>query len=139
MTVVLDASVTIRWLLSDGSSQDLAYADAVLGAVIERGSVVPVIWALEVANVAARAEANSLIRPELTTRFLERLEAMPIKVDEEMYERAFTDTLALARSHKLTAYDASYLELARRLDIPLATLDEDLQKAAKKAGVKKFS
>jgi predicted nucleic acid-binding protein len=100
--------------------------------------VVPVIWALEVANVAARAEANSLIRPELTMRFLERLEAMPIRGDGETYERAFTDTLALARSHKLTAYDASYLELARRLDIPLATLDGKLQKAAKKAGVRKL-
>jgi predicted nucleic acid-binding protein len=44
----------------------------------------------------------------------------------------------LARRHKLSAYDASYLELAIRLGVPLATLDVDLQKAAKKAGVKRF-
>jgi predicted nucleic acid-binding protein len=49
-----------------------------------------------------------------------------------------SDTLQLARRYKLSAYDASYLELALRRGIPLATLDEDLQKAAKKAGVKKF-
>lgn len=53
--------------------------------------------------------------------------------------RFFSDTLQLARRYTLSAYDASYLELALRLGMPLATLDEDLQKAAKKAGAKKFA
>lgn len=50
-----------------------------------------------------------------------------------------SDTLQLARRYKLSAYDASYLELALRKGMPLATLDEDLHKAAKKVGVKKFA
>jgi predicted nucleic acid-binding protein len=61
-----------------------------------------------------------------------------IDVDPATFAQALSDTLQLARRYKLSSYDASYLELALRLGMPLATLDEDLQKAAKKAGVKRF-
>ena len=66
------------------------------------------------------------------------LQGMNIEADENTFAHALSDTLRLARTYKLSAYDASYLELALRLSIPLATLDEDLQKAAKKAAVKKM-
>jgi predicted nucleic acid-binding protein len=62
-----------------------------------------------------------------------------IVVDAATIAHALSGTLQLARRYKLSAYDASYLELALRLGLPLATLDEDLQKAAKKAGIKKFA
>ena len=67
------------------------------------------------------------------------LEGVDIDVDSATFAQALPDTLQLARRYKLSSYDASYLELALRLGMPLATLDEDLQKAAKKAGVKKFA
>ena len=71
--------------------------------------------------------------------FIEMLVDMNIEVDEATFEHALSDTLQLARTYKLSAYDASYLELALRLGAPLATLDEDLRRAAEKSGVKKFA
>ena len=70
--------------------------------------------------------------------FLEMLEGVDIEVDAATFSHALSGTLQLARRYKLSVYDASYHELSLRLGLPLATLDEDLQKAAKKAGVKKF-
>lgn len=64
---------------------------------------------------------------------------MDITVDPETLKHALSDTLRLARTYKLSAYDASYLELAMRLSLPIATLDTDLQKAAKKVGVVRFA
>lgn len=139
MSFVLDNSVTMRWFFEDGSPQDLAYADTILAAIKDQGAIVPVTWGLEVANVLSRAEAKSAVKAARTDAFLEMLEGLNIKPDAATFENSFTGTLRLARKYKLSSYDASYLELAIRLNIPLATLDEDLQKAAKKAGVKKFA
>ncbi len=99
---------------------------------------VPVTWGLEVANVIAGAEAKNLATEARSAEFLEMLEDLDIDVDSATFAHAMSDTLQLARRYRLSAYDASYLELALRLGIPLATLDVDLQGAAKKAGVKKF-
>lgn len=66
------------------------------------------------------------------------LACMPIHTDDSTSSHALADTLHLARRYRLSSYDASYLELALRLGRPLATLDADLAKAARKAGVKKF-
>jgi predicted nucleic acid-binding protein len=93
---------------------------------------------LEVANVIARAEAKGLVTEARSGAFLEMLQGVDIDVDPATFAQALSDTLQLARRYKLSSYDASYLELALRLGMPLATLDEDLQKAAKKAGVKRF-
>ena len=70
--------------------------------------------------------------------FLALLEDVDINVDAAIFVQALSGTLQLARRYKLSACNASYLELALRRGLPLATLDENLQKAAKKAGVKKF-
>ena len=67
------------------------------------------------------------------------LEDIDVEVDTATFSHALSDTLQLARRYKLSAYDASYLELALRLGVPLATLDGDLQAASKKVGVSKFS
>jgi hypothetical protein len=63
---------------------------------------------------------------------------MPIEADSATFTRALHDTLQLARRYRLSSYDASYLELALRAALPPATLDEDLRRAALKAGVKNF-
>lgn len=139
MNFVLDNSVTMRWFFGDGKPQELAYAGSVLDALKDASALVPATWGLEVANVIARAEAKNLVTEARSEAFLEMLEGIDIEEDKATFSHALSHTLQLARRYKLSAYDASYLELAMRLGLPLATLDEDLQKAAKKAGVKKFS
>ena len=126
----------MRWFFSDGKPSDLAYADKVLADVKRWSSVVPVTWGLEVSNVLARAESKGQVTKAKTARFIKMLDDMNIAADKETFKYSMSDTLQLARTYKLSAYDASYLELALRLDIPLATIDEGLRKAAKKAGVK---
>jgi len=139
VSFVLDNSVTMRWFFGDGKPQELAYAGNVLDAMQDAKAFVPMTWGLEVANVIAKAEEKALVTEARSGAFLEMLEGVDIEVDGATFAHALSDTLQLARRYKLSAYDASYLELALRLGIPLATLDEDLQKAARKAGVKKFA
>ena len=136
MAFVLHNSVTMRWFFGDGKPQELAFAAKVLDTMKKATARVPVTWGLEVANVIARAEAKNLVTEARSSAFLEMLEDVDIEVDTATFSQALSHTLQLARRFKLSAYDASYLELALRLGLPLATLDEDLQKAARKAGVK---
>ena len=139
MNFVLDNSVAMRWFFGDGKPQELAYAGKVLDAMKVTSALVPVTWVLEVSNVIARAEAKNLVTEARSEAFLELLQGVDIEVDSATFSHALSDTLQLARRYRLSAYDASYLELAMREGLPLATLDEDLQKAAKKAGVKRFA
>jgi predicted nucleic acid-binding protein len=138
VSFVLDNSVTMRWFFGDGKPQELAYAGRVLDALKKDSALVPVTWGLEVANVIAKAEAKTLVTEARSGAFLEMLEGIDIEVDNSTFAHALSDTLQLARRYKLSAYDASYLELALRKGVPLATLDVDLLTATKKVGVKKF-
>ncbi len=136
MSFVLDNSVTMRWFFGDGSADSAKYAEHVLDVLSTEDALVPATWGLEVSNVLARAEAKGLTTEARSTEFLELLASANIDVDEQTFARALGDTLNLARRHKLSSYDASYLELAMRKGIPLATLDDELQAAAAKAGVR---
>lgn len=138
MSFVLDNSVTMRWFFGDGKPQEVAYAGKVLDAMKNARARVPATWGLEVANVIAKTEAKGWVTEARSEVFLEMLDGVDIEVDAATFSHALSHTLQLARRYKLSAYDASYLELALRLGLPLATLDEDLQKAAKRAGVKRF-
>lgn len=138
MRFVLDNSVTMRWLFADGSADDLAYASHVLGLMEQDGmeAWVPSLWALEVANVVVRAETRGLLAEARSAEFLGLLQDMAVFVDNETAGRALNDTLQLARRFGLSAYDASYVELALREGLPLATLDADLRAATAKLGVR---
>jgi predicted nucleic acid-binding protein len=140
VTLVLDASVTMSWLLGDARPSDRTYAAAVLTDMRnpKAHAEVPVTWSLEIANVLARAEAGAIVTEAQSEAFLEMLSNLPIRADAETFAHAMTDTLHLARRYRLSAYDASYLELALRTGLPIATLDVDLAKAARKAGVRRF-
>ena len=138
MNFVLDNSVTMRWFFGDGTPSALAYARDVLETMKDASALVPVTWGLEVANVIATAEAKGLVTAARSETFLEMLKDVEIHADTATFSQALSDTLQVARRYRLSAYDASYLELALRESLALATLDEDLQKAAKKAGVKRF-
>ena len=138
MSFVLDNSVTMRWFFGDGSADAAQYAEQVLDLLITEDALVPATWGLEVSNVLARAEAKGLATEARSTEFLALLASANIAVDGQTSARASGDTLNLARRHKLSSYDASYLELAMRKGIPLATLDDELQAAAAQAGVRHF-
>jgi predicted nucleic acid-binding protein len=138
MSFVLDNSVAMCWLLNDGRPGDVAYALKVLDALKQTSAIVPGLWALEAANVVAKAEARGLIAEARTQVFVATLMRLNIATDKATASHALSDTLNLARRYKLSTYDAAYLELALREGLPLATLDTDLEKVARKAGVKRF-
>lgn len=138
MSFVLDNSVAMRWFFGDGSARELAYAREVLDAMKAEAAIVPGLWSLEAANVLARAEGTGLVSEARSETFIGMLQKLDISVDPATPVHALAATLQLARRHKLSAYDAAYLELALRSGLPLATLDEKLLKAARKAGVARF-
>lgn len=125
---VLDSSVALAWCFADEASPA---SDRLLDRLQRDGAVVPALWPLEVANVLRMAERRRRIACSSSDRFVDLLARLPISIDEETAGRAMGDTLALARDRDLTVYDAAYLELARRLVLPLATRDLDLRKAAR--------
>jgi predicted nucleic acid-binding protein len=138
VSFILDNSVAMCWLLNDGRPADANYALKVLDALKANIAVVPNLWALEAANVIAKAESKGLVTEARAQAFVATLMRLNIATDKATASHALGETLNLARRYKLSAYDAAYLELAMREALPLATLDADLEKAAKRAGVKRF-
>lgn len=138
MKFVLDASVALQWLIPQTNPAGVDYADAVLTALKESQAVVPSLFALETANVIAKVETKGIVSEADSQRFITLLGQLNIATDSATMTHALGDTLNLARRYKLSAYDASYLELALRMGLPLATLDADLAKAATSAGVPIF-
>jgi predicted nucleic acid-binding protein len=136
---VLDASVAVSWLLEDAGARQ-AYAVAAFNTLARPTTQahVPVTWALEIANVIANSEARGVLMPSRSQAFISALAAAPIICDSESDMRALNETLQLARRYRLSSYDASYLELALRTALALATLDDELRRVADKAGVKHF-
>ena len=127
--LVLDASVAVTWLVDDA---DNPLADAARWRIVDGGAFVPQAWHLEVRNALLVAERRRWISSGGTAARLKSLKALPIYTDTEPDPEA---ALALARGHHLTIYDAVYLELARRRDDALATLDARLARAATAEGV----
>jgi predicted nucleic acid-binding protein len=97
---------------------------------------VPALWFIEITNVLVMAERKGRITPTQSDAFIADLGKLGIERDDEAPDRAFTHLLTLCRTHRLTSYDAIYLDLAVRRNLPLATLDHDLSKTAKKLGVR---
>jgi predicted nucleic acid-binding protein len=132
---VLDNFVAMRWLLDSQKKADQTYAEKVLRSLVEAEAVVPNLWHLEVANVLLVAERRGELEPGEVERFIAQLESLPIVVDPLTSHQVFCRGLGLSRAYKLSTYDTGYLELAIREGLPLATLDKNLIKAAKKADV----
>lgn len=131
---VLDNSVTMRWCFDNGANP---FADKILEQLErqEGTAFVPVLWRYEVSAVLSRAQNKGLLTAQQTADFLQDLAALDIVVDLESGGRILTDVHRLAILYRLTAYDAAYLELALRRNLPLATLDVELSDACKAAGV----
>ena len=132
---VLDNSVSMRWLLESGKAVDQRYAEMVLKSMTDADAVVPNIWHLEATNVLLGAEKRREVNAGEIEGFITQLESLPLHVDSLTSHQAFSRIMALSRIYKLSSYDGAYLELAIREGLPLATLDKDLRKSAKKAGV----
>jgi predicted nucleic acid-binding protein len=130
--LVVDASVVLAWCFPDENND---YADRILDLLEETPAVVPSLWFVEVANALLVGERRNRLNPAEATRFLSLLRSLMVEADTQTSARALTDTLALARAWNLSAYDATYLELAMREGLPLATLDDRLREAATGAGV----
>ena len=132
---VLDAAVAVAWFFEDEAD---AYAQGVEDSLATASAVVPTVWGLEVANALLLGERRKRTTAAKVTTFLGLLTSLPISTDDETLSRAWQETLLLARTHELSVYDATYLELALRRGLPLASLDEKLKKAASAAGVPQF-
>ncbi len=132
---VLDNSVAMRWLLPSTKPADQKYAEKVLKSFSDMDALVPNLWHLEAVNVLVEAEIRAEIDAGEVERFISHLENLPLHVDRATAQQAFSRILSLARIYNLSSYDAAYLELAIREGLPLATLDKDLRKAARRAEV----
>jgi predicted nucleic acid-binding protein len=132
VSLVLDASLTLSWYFDDEAGPA---ADAVLERVGANGAFVPSLWRMEVANALQVALRRKRIDKDFRSRSLRHLEMLPITVDRETDTFAWSATLDLADRFDLTVYDASYLELAQRRGLPLATRDKELIVAAQALGV----
>jgi predicted nucleic acid-binding protein len=124
---VLDASVALAWCFDDESTPA---AWALLDRLRHAPAHVPALWALEIGNILLGAERRKRITQARSTEFVGILGELDIQVDPDVPGRALRDVLPLARTQRLTTYDAAYLELAMRLGLPIATKDKALRAAA---------
>jgi predicted nucleic acid-binding protein len=134
--LVLDGSVTMVWGFDDEAD---SYAEAVLNRMPGLQAYVPSVWPLEVANALLVGERRRRTTSADAARFLAILASFPIIVDADTAIHAWHETTHLARAHGLSSYDAAYLELAIRLGLPLASLDDKLKAAATAVGVSLYS
>jgi len=128
MPFVLDASIPACWVLQD---EEDPRADTAFARIRSDEAVVPGLWWFEIRNILVVNERRKRITESDTGVFLRDLAGLRVRVDREPVESV---VLKLARTHGLSVYDASYLELAIREAIPLATLDAQLTAAARAEG-----
>jgi predicted nucleic acid-binding protein len=127
--IVIDASIAADWLLDDEFDPTAA---AALSRLMQDGGIVPQLWNAEVRNALLTAERRGRVSPENSRNRLDGLGLLPIRTD---MDPDLDVTMDLARNHGLSFYDALYLELAKRLNVELATLDLTLARAAAAEGL----
>ena len=134
---VIDASVAVAWVHpAQATAETSAMLDALAeGAILE----VPALWPLEVANALLVLARRRKLADEEGQIGLGWLQGLPLRIDHEAAALAFSKLSELADTHQLSVYDAAYLELAHRKNLPLACKDGPLRKAAKRAGLRLWS
>lgn len=133
---VLDCSVTMAWCFEDEITE---YSENVFNSLKELKAIAPSLWSLEVANVLLFAQRKKRINKLTAIEFKDSLNLLPIQIDHSTGYRSLTSIMELAEETQLIIYDATYLELALHHDLPIATLDQDLKRAAKKLHIDLFS
>ena len=132
MSLVIDSSITLSWCFEDERTDVTA---TLLYRVAETGALVPALWRLEVANGLQVAMRRGRIDVAYRDATIANLRDLAIDVDPETDRKAWSEILQLADRFRLTLYDAAYLELAQRRQLPLASLDYDLRAAGQMLGV----
>lgn len=130
-TLVLDCSIVMAWCFAD---EGTPRTESVQDRLVTEAAIVPALWFLEVTNVLMMAEKRNRITSEDISIFLRLLCDLDIQVDEVSPRRAFDQLLPICRRHGLTSYDAAYLDLVIRSQLPLASLDDSLRRAAVSLG-----
>ena len=125
----------MSWCFDDETN---SYAEAVLDSLESATAIVPSIWPLEIGNVLLVAERKNRLSAAASERFIALLSELPIIAEPEPPERMLREIFALARKHQLSTYDASYLDLAIRRQIPIATLDAKLRTAAAQTDIRLY-
>jgi predicted nucleic acid-binding protein len=133
MPLVVDASVTLSWCFRDEQGE---YGARVLRRLAGDTVLVPGLWLLEVTNGLLVAERRGRLSAAELSHVRQLLADLPVTVVELALEEALGSVLEVARSQSLSAYDASYLDLAMRQGLPLATQDDILRSAAVRLGVR---
>jgi predicted nucleic acid-binding protein len=130
---VVDASVVLAWCFPD---EDSPLAQRV-AQMFKHGdmAIAPAFWPHEVLNALLAGEKRKRISRELIRAFLNDMAALPIGLQELPAAAVFDRIQSLSREYGLTPYDAAYLDLAQSNRLPLATLDQDLIRACRKARV----
>ena len=132
--VVLDASMALAWLFERQQPKERDCADRALLALAHAKTWVPSLWYTEVANALLVGERRRVVTESQTFGYLSKLSALPITTDPESPLHRRDAVIALAREHQLSAYDATYLDLALRTNAVLATFDGQLANAMRRAG-----
>lgn len=127
---VVDCSVSIGWLFDEQAD---AYTEAALEALTASFAVTPRWWGIEVLNVLLALERRERLAPGKATEALRLLQRLPIRLHEA--QPSLFELHALANRHRLTSYDALYLDAALATGLPLATRDNALRQAAQECGV----
>jgi predicted nucleic acid-binding protein len=130
--LVIDASASLAWLLGDEINEAAVSA---LARVVEEGAAAPSLWRLEVANALSIAVRRGRCDEAFVDAALANLDELGVEIDAETAAHAWGQTLHLARAETLTVYDASYLELALRLGVPMVSADAELISAARRRGL----
>jgi predicted nucleic acid-binding protein len=130
--LVLDASLALQWFLEDET--DRQYSLAVLGSLSEKRAIVPLLWFYEVGNGLLMAHRRKRISIDQIDGYLTRLKSLPIELAHDDPAKIL-ELPSFAHRWGLTNYDAAYLSLAKKLEVPLATNDTDLRRAAVSSGV----
>jgi predicted nucleic acid-binding protein len=131
---VLDASIALSWCFEDETS---TYAERILDLLAKGTEAqVPAIWPLEVCNALLIAERRKRISAVESIYWINKIAALRIVTSPPLQLREAATSLSIAREYGLTMYDASYLELARRCELPLATVDRRLEAAARRSGIR---
>jgi len=132
VSLVLDSSATLAWVSSDETTDPIR---RLFDAVADDGAVAPALWRLEIANSLTVAVRRGRIDANFRRAVLSDLALLDITADDHTDVHAWGETLSVADRFQLTVYDAAYLELAQRRNLPLATLDRELRVAAKSLGL----
>lgn len=133
MPFVVDCSVTARWYIE---GQATVYADSVLAALETEAAYAPSLWRLEMTNLTLKLERRKLLTPRQAESVIERAARLPVVVHEDLF--SLKEIHQFGRTQMLSSYDSSYLLLALRLDMEVATEDTAMLVACKRLGIPIF-